>query len=181
MPAQPTDDVNAPLTVDFLHRLRCTQHAADPGNPTLADVLTTHDGYQFKALVFVDAGLADANPPWVTALSAYLARVPALRLAADPIEVPGGERSKNRRDVFDAVVQAVHDAHLCRQSYVIVAGGGAVLDVVGFAAAIPTAGFAWCGCRPPLWRRRIPGSGSRTGLTRSARRTIWAPSRRHGR
>ena len=39
------------------------------------------------------------------------------------------------------MLQAFHDADLDRRSYVVVVGGGAVLDAVGFAAAIAHRGM----------------------------------------
>src|SRR6202008_3283426 len=59
----------------------------------------------------------------------------ALELAAPVLVVPGGEQSKNDRGATELVLQAIHDAALDRHSYVGAIGGGAVLDVVGYAAA----------------------------------------------
>jgi 3-dehydroquinate synthase len=59
-----------------------------------------------------------------------------LKLMAPPLELPGGERVKNEwRYVLEAL-RTIQEALICRHSYVVVIGGGAVLDVVGFAAAI---------------------------------------------
>jgi 3-dehydroquinate synthase len=49
--------------------------------------------------------------------------------------IEGGETAKNDPQVLERVLDAIHDARLCRHSYVAVIGGGAVLDVVGYAAA----------------------------------------------
>jgi len=58
-----------------------------------------------------------------------------MRLVADPMIVPGGEISKNDWTVFQRVIHNIDEFGICRRSYVIVIGGGAVLDSVGFAAA----------------------------------------------
>jgi len=58
-----------------------------------------------------------------------------MRLAAAPGVIVGGETSKNDPAVLQRIHQAIHDARLCRHSYVAAVGGGAVLDVVGYAAA----------------------------------------------
>ena len=59
-----------------------------------------------------------------------------------PIEVlPGGEEIKNSPEFVDRLLQAFDDDHLDRRSYVIVVGGGAVLDAVGYAAAIAHRGL----------------------------------------
>lgn len=51
------------------------------------------------------------------------------------LPVPGGEGCKNDRQIYDSICLAIDQARICRHSYVIAMGGGAVLDVVGFAAA----------------------------------------------
>jgi 3-dehydroquinate synthase len=50
--------------------------------------------------------------------------------------VPGGEDAKRSMAVADRVVQAVDEHRIDRQSFVVAIGGGAVLDAVGFGAAI---------------------------------------------
>jgi len=55
--------------------------------------------------------------------------------------VPGGEALKNDIHVLEQMLKALHAADLDRRSYVVVIGGGAVLDTVGFAAAIAHRGL----------------------------------------
>jgi 3-dehydroquinate synthase len=59
----------------------------------------------------------------------------ALRLVAPPLVLPGGEQVKNDPQHLDAVHALIRDAALCRHSYVIAIGGGALLDLAGYAAA----------------------------------------------
>jgi 3-dehydroquinate synthase len=49
--------------------------------------------------------------------------------------VPGGEDCKNDAGVIDLIYQAVEKYAIDRHSYILVLGGGAVIDCVGFAAA----------------------------------------------
>jgi 3-dehydroquinate synthase len=51
------------------------------------------------------------------------------------LEVPGGERVKNDPSHLADMHRAIQAAGLCRHSYVLAIGGGAVLDVAGYAAA----------------------------------------------
>ena len=57
------------------------------------------------------------------------------RLAAPVLTVPGGESIKNDWHHVADIHRVIHRGGLCRHSYVVGVGGGAVLDVVGFAAA----------------------------------------------
>jgi 3-dehydroquinate synthase len=49
--------------------------------------------------------------------------------------LPGGEQAKNDAAHLERLLDAIHAAALCRHSYLVAVGGGAVLDVAGFAAA----------------------------------------------
>jgi 3-dehydroquinate synthase len=49
--------------------------------------------------------------------------------------MPGGEQAKNDPSELERLLEAVHAAALCRHSYLMAVGGGAVLDVAGLAAA----------------------------------------------
>jgi 3-dehydroquinate synthase len=60
----------------------------------------------------------------------------------EPIQqVPGGEAIKNDIQILERMLKVMHAAALDRRSYVVVIGGGAVLDAVGFAAAIAHRGI----------------------------------------
>ena len=54
---------------------------------------------------------------------------------------PGGEAVKNDIHILERMLKVFHAAGLDRRSYVVVIGGGAVLDAVGFAAAIAHRGL----------------------------------------
>jgi 3-dehydroquinate synthase len=67
----------------------------------------------------------------------YFAAFPdALELVAPPVVVPGGEAIKNDFAYPLEMLKRINDVGLDRQSFVVVIGGGAVLDMVSFAAAI---------------------------------------------
>ena len=91
---------------------------------------------------FVDEHVAEARPAVLSDLARVVAENPGRCLPAGPVNVvPGGEAIKNDRDELDRILKAFHDADLDRRSYVVVIGGGAVLDAVGFAAAIAHRGL----------------------------------------
>ncbi len=55
--------------------------------------------------------------------------------------VPGGEAVKNDVHILERMLKVLNEADMDRRSYVVVIGGGAVLDAVGFAAAIAHRGL----------------------------------------
>src|SRR6185369_10597341 len=58
-----------------------------------------------------------------------------LALVAPPVVIPGGERSKNDPAVLADLHARLHRLGVSTQSVVVIVGGGAVLDMVGYAAA----------------------------------------------
>lgn len=86
--------------------------------------------------VVIDAGVETAWPRLRLALLRYAERhADALDLVAPPQVVEGGEHVKNAPERIVALHAWLRDLHIDRQSIVVVIGGGAVQDAVGYAAA----------------------------------------------
>jgi 3-dehydroquinate synthase len=114
-----------------------TSRMFDNGNSTLVDLIGRHEPEKRNRLfVVLDGGVAEARPELVQQLSSYVAfygdRLELL--AVDP--VPGGEAIKNQAGAVEGLLQRMLDLAVDRHSYVVAIGGGAVLDLVGYAAAI---------------------------------------------
>jgi 3-dehydroquinate synthase len=131
------DSISFPITVRQEHRLIFTRDVFAADNPVLADVLTPREpGENVRAMVFWDGGLASAFPAMADRIAKWFSsRRDRIHLAAAPIRVTGGEAVKNDFRHLEQVWSAMNAAGMCRHSYVIAIGGGAVLDMVGFAAA----------------------------------------------
>ncbi len=89
-----------------------------------------------RLLVVIDDGVVRAWPDLIARLTAYVGRHPRqLTLASAPIVVAGGERVKNDHADLAALQSRLHALAIDRQSVVVAIGGGAVLDMAGYAAA----------------------------------------------
>jgi 3-dehydroquinate synthase len=130
--------IDAPFAVDFVHRVRFTRDLFDPANPTLADALDPERRGRGPArlLLAIDRGVHAAWPDIEARVTAYAAahreRMPP---PAATLSVVGGEAAKNDMATVDATMEAIDLQRICRQSFVLAIGGGAMLDAVGFAAA----------------------------------------------
>ncbi len=137
-----TLELDAGFSVGFRHRLRFSRDVFAPANRIAAELVESRNGEAARVLPFIDRGVADAWPNLARQVEAYAEANPARIQLARPVHmVPGGERCKNDRAVLEHILEAIHDAKLDRQSYVTAIGGGAVLDAVGFAAAIAHRGL----------------------------------------
>lgn len=129
--------VTFPIVLRQDHRLIFTRDVFSPANDTLLEVLTSREpGERVRAIVFWDAGLQTAFPSIAEKIATWFAaREPQIQLVGAPISVPGGESVKNDFRHVETVWRALNAAGMCRHSYVLAVGGGATLDMVGFAAA----------------------------------------------
>lgn len=119
------DELDLSFSVTFRHRILFTEDALAPSNRLLPDLLGAA-----KVLCVVDAGLAAADPSLVARIAAR-----GLNLTRAPLILAGGEACKQDTAAVDGLMAAIADDGICRHSFVLAVGGGACLDLVGFAAA----------------------------------------------
>lgn len=119
-----------PISLSYAHRVIFTREVFAPANETLLGVL------EGRVLVVVDAGVAERDLSLLPRIEAFFAaQQDTLALAAPPLVLPGGEACKNDWRLVERLWQAVNDSGLDRHSTILALGGGAFLDLVGFAAA----------------------------------------------
>ena len=132
MPDQPRYDME--FAVPYTHRLRFTRDVLGGDASVLLDLLEPRD-QPVRAMFLVDEGLAGSGVR--ERIERMLRRHGDRVRPAGPVRaVTGGEASKNDGRTVSRLLEYFDAAGLDRWSYVVVAGGGAVLDAVGFAAAI---------------------------------------------
>lgn len=125
------------FSVPFRYSVSFTHRVFDPANPVLASVLRPPPTGPARALVVVDAGVADACKGLAHAVEAYFrAHRTTLTLVRKPLLVTGGENAKNGWNSVREIMTDAGTYHLDRHSYVIAVGGGSVLDMTGFAASL---------------------------------------------
>lgn len=125
------------IAVSWRHQVHFTEDVFAPANDTLRVVMCDcADARPHKVLVVVDESLAGANPALLPAIEAWFAtRAADLKLVCPPIVMEGGERVKNSYFHVSEIQSPMDRYHIDRHSYVIAVGGGALLDMVGLAAA----------------------------------------------
>ncbi len=125
------------ISVPFDYPVYFTRDVLAPQSTELLEAITRNEPERrHRLLVVVDDGVARAWPELSGSLTGYVARHGEhLTLAAEPIVVAGGERVKNDHRVLADLHARLHALAIDRQSVVVIVGGGAVLDMAGYAAA----------------------------------------------
>jgi 3-dehydroquinate synthase len=122
------------IHVGWCLRVFFTEEVFAPGNPVLNDALA--DAAARKVLIVLDQSLATARPDLSRQIENYfVAHADKLRLVCPPVIIAGGERAKNSPALINEIHSHIDRHHIDRHSYLIAVGGGALLDVAGFAAA----------------------------------------------
>jgi 3-dehydroquinate synthase len=131
------DDTQQQIQVTFRYPVIFTTGLFSPASPVLRDIFgRIPPEPPVQVLFVIDRGVADARPGLAAEIDRYCAQHrDVLQRSGALLVIEGGEASKNDPRILEQVQAAIHDARLCRHSYVAAIGGGAVLDVVGYAAA----------------------------------------------
>jgi 3-dehydroquinate synthase len=124
------------IQVAFRHQVHFTRGVFGAANPLLRDVLANNETRCHRALIIMDEALALSQPNLTERIEAYFSMHPErLHLVCPPVIIEGGERTKNSYFHVSEIQSQVDRYHIDRHSYVLAIGGGAILDMVGLAAA----------------------------------------------
>ena len=125
-------DFEIPLT--FQHRVVFARDVFGKEVGALEELFLTEGGRVSHVLVFVEEELKEVFPNLLDSIEQKLSSIESL--SGQGVRVlPGGERCKLDTSVYEKACDEIAEAGIDRHSYVFAIGGGAFLDVIGFAAA----------------------------------------------
>ena len=159
------DHIEQTFSVRFEYKVFFSSHLFAPDNFLFRNFLKAALTDIPKKIFFVmDEGVAVHHPQLQGQIRNYFANEPGFALVKDIMIVPGGEQSKNTETHFYSIVQAV-DAHgIDRHSYIVAIGGGAVLDLVGYAAAVSHRGIRHIRIPTTVLSQNDSGVGVKNGI-----------------
>ncbi|MEZ4901295.1 MAG: 3-dehydroquinate synthase [Spirosomataceae bacterium] len=153
--------------VPYTYSIFFTKGLFDLGNKTLADFFLSlkEAGFQRKVLMVVDDGFLAHHPTLQQAIITYFETLQdSIKLITKIIVLPGGEEAKNASELFDKIVEAINDYGIDRHSFVIGMGGGAILDLVGYAAAVSHRGVKHIRIPTTVLSQNDSGVGVKNGI-----------------
>ncbi len=163
----PMQTISGDVQVHFHYDVHFTTDLFAPANLTFRDVVlagSREARRPLRVLFVVDQDVERCRPV-CGAIEAYFKRhADTLALAGTPLLLPGGEAVKNSPVHVDAIRRAVNDTGLDRHSYLAVIGGGALLDVGGFAAATAHRGIRLLRIPTTTLSQNDSGVGVKNGI-----------------
>ncbi|TGK95248.1 3-dehydroquinate synthase [Leptospira brenneri] len=159
--------LNSTFLVPFRYTVHFTKDIFSPTNHCLSEFFVSEkkEGSTKKALVVIDQGLLVHNPDLVSKVRSYFKGLDSfVQLTEDIMVIPGGEDCKNDPKVWESLVDAVDRYGIDRHSYIIAVGGGAILDLVGYVAAISHRGIRLVRIPTTVLSQNDSGVGVKNGI-----------------
>ncbi len=152
------------VSFTFQHQVLFTRDVFELQNKTLVKMI--QENSRAKAISFIDEGLIQENPQIIEKINRYFlhSHAQAPQLVTAPIVVQGGESAKQDPHLIQRLVEILQEKKLCRHSWVIVIGGGAVLDAVCFAASLVHRGIRQIRIPSTVLAQADAGVGIKNGV-----------------
>lgn len=122
--------------VAYDYKLHFTSSLFSVENKVLQSIFESYATTRTKIIFVVDEGVALAHPDLLEAITKYTSTYNQQFELKDILVVPGGEKAKVDEDSMQKVLNSINENGICRHSFVIAIGGGAVIDMAGYAANI---------------------------------------------
>lgn len=159
------DYLQQSFSVRFEYKVFFTSQVFDKNNSLLRDFLKTAKSGTIKKFLFVlDAGVVDHHPQLQSDIQTYFEGDDNYSLITDMLVLPGGEKAKNDENFLKQIVEAVNTHGIDRHSYLVAIGGGSILDLAGYAAAISHRGIRHIRIPTTVLSQNDSGVGVKNGI-----------------
>ncbi|MCB1755535.1 MAG: 3-dehydroquinate synthase [Gammaproteobacteria bacterium] len=161
------------FAVEYNYPVYFSEHIFDPENRLLRDIVDQAGMARHKIMLVIDSGVLDANPDIVQKVKAYCEKFSStLQLTGEPLIVKGGEVCKMAPLEVKQFYDKVAEEAICRHSFALVIGGGAVLDAIGFAAATAHRGVRIIRVPSTVLAQNDAGIGVKNGINHEQRKNF---------
>ena len=154
------------FSVRFEYRVYFTSGIFDEDNGVLYSFLKERlvpETVQ-KMLFVMDQGVAEKHPRLQHDISGYFNQYPNVQPVKELLMIPGGEIAKNDASYLERITEAIHLRGIDRHSYIVAIGGGSVLDLAGYAAAVSHRGINLIRIPTTVLSQNDSGIGVKNGV-----------------
>lgn len=159
------DYLQQSFAVRFEYKVYFTEHLFSAENVAFRDFLNAQKGNTARKLLFViDKGVVETHPDLQEQIRTYLEALEGYVLVPEMLVLEGGEGAKNNPQLFDQLVEAVNAYGIDRHSYLVAIGGGSILDLAGYAAAVSHRGIRHIRIPTTVLSQNDSGVGVKNGV-----------------
>jgi len=152
--------------VPFTFNIIFTKDLFSTENQEFSEFLSNFgdNSFQKKILFLIDEGVAEAHPSLQDAIKGYFQGQSKISLVEEILVMPGGEQVKNDTKYLDETLLAINKYGIDRHSFVAAIGGGAFLDMVGYASTIAHRGVKHIRIPTTVLSQNDSGVGVKNGV-----------------
>ena len=151
------------FSVPFSYQVHFSKDIFHPKNTLFAELVSS--SHRPRVFFVIDGGVAKAHPHLSEQIKEYAAtHVNCFTLCAEPLIVAGGEQVKNEQLYYRKILDATHTYGIDRHSFIVAIGGGAVLDMAGFATAVAHRGIRHIRIPTTVLSQNDSGIGVKNGI-----------------
>jgi 3-dehydroquinate synthase len=165
--------INQNFTVSFSYPVIFTRDVFNLDNTDLADTFRLSGCSRNRALVVIDSEVLRTTPDLLQKISRYGERHAAvLEFVVQPFSIRGGEVCKHEPLEVEQIQALVERHKICRHSFIVAIGGGAVLDAAGYAAATSHRGVRLIRLPTTVLSQNDAGVGVKNGVNAFGRKNF---------
>lgn len=152
--------------VPFTFNIIFTKDLFSTENQEFSEFLSNFgdNSFQKKILFLIDEGVAEAHPSLQDAIKGYFQGQSKISLVEEILVMPGGEQVKNDTKYLEETLLAINKYGIDRHSFVAAIGGGAFLDMVGYASTIAHRGVKHIRVPTTVLSQNDSGVGVKNGV-----------------
>jgi len=162
------------IAVRYEYPVYFTRNLFAPANRSLVEAIRGREpGRRHRLFFVVEQAVSDALPSLIDDIHLFArSHREELELVARPRVIAGGEACKNALALVMSLQEELASLAMDRHSFVVAAGGGALLDAVGFAAAICHRGLRHVRVPTTVLAQGDSGVGVKNGINYLGRKNF---------
>lgn len=161
------------FTVSYSFPITFTKNAFDTNNTILLNVIMQSNRTQNRVLVVIDNEVIHLNPDLLENIRIYGETYNHIIQFVEPLlQFRGGEICKNDHAEVKKIHALIEHHKICRHSFIMAIGGGAVLDAVGYAAATAHRGIRLIRLPTTVLAQNDAGIGVKNGINAFGRKNF---------
>ncbi len=158
-----SDTILQKFAIPVNYKIHFTENVFSADNPLLEESLVCSEKTT-SFICFVDSEVLMNHPQLSDDIKQYAEQYPSIKLLTAPISVKGGEVCKNDPEALHELYKVLIDFAVDRHSCIVAIGGGAVLDLVGYAATTAHRGIRLIRVPTTVLSQNDSGIGVKNGI-----------------
>lgn len=161
------------FNVNYTFPVIFTRDAFSVHNPALSQILRESGQKHNRLLIIIDSRVLKSTPELIEKIEKYANNHnDVMEFVSSPFIIRGGEICKKEPIEVEKIHVLIDKYRMCRHSFILVIGGGAVLDAAGYAAASAHRGIRLIRMPTTTLAQNDVGVGIKNGINAFGRKNF---------